>query len=125
MKNFSRFEFKCPTNVERCANCNKLFKKLRPQVKEIRISKRFIRDYPNLNIQPVIECDYRHSKKLHKFEFSIDGHHVFRALIGKTHLIYAIDKDLRLIFLRAFDNMAVYNKFLKEKKKLATMIENI
>jgi hypothetical protein len=124
MNKILRLNLECPADSERCLNCNDIFKMLKPQVKEVIVSKHFIKDYPNFNIKPIIDCDHRYSKKLHKFEFKTEGSHVFRALIGKTHILYVVDRDFRLIFLRGFDNFLEYGKFLGNKKKLATIIQN-
>ena len=112
----------CPKKPE-CIGCHELYEHLRPQVKEIIISKHFKKDAPGFDVNPIIDCQHEYFVRLHKFEETIDGNHIFRALKRKTHIVYAIDKNYRLIFLRTFDNFKAYKKFLEDKKKIVNMIE--
>jgi hypothetical protein len=92
-------------------------------VNEVLISSRFKRDAPDFNINLITDCEHRYSARFHKFETSINGSHVFRALVDGLYVVYVIDKDHRLIFLRAFRNVHSYEKFLIDKKAIHDMIE--
>ncbi|PIN86475.1 hypothetical protein COV19_04235 [Candidatus Woesearchaeota archaeon CG10_big_fil_rev_8_21_14_0_10_44_13] len=112
----------CPNKTERCLNCHDHHQQLRPLVKEIITTKHFFKDAPSINPESIVNCEHENFTHLHKFEEIIDGNYIFRALKGKTHIIYAIDKDHRLIFLRAFENFGMYKKFLNDKKSIEKMI---
>jgi hypothetical protein len=71
----------------------------------------------------VLDCEHLYFKQLHKLEETIKGNHIFRALKNNLHVVYAIDRSHRLIFLRAFDNFTAYKKFLDNKKQILHMIE--
>ncbi len=116
--------FNCP-NSARCVNCHHHFQELRPIVKEIIVIKRFLKDAPDFNTELVIDCQHEFFTHLHKFEGTVNGNHIFRALKNKTHVVYTIDKQNRLIFLRAFNNFNAYKKFLENKEKIIEMIENV
>lgn len=115
--------FSCPKSNE-CVNCHQHFQELRPLVKKIIVSKHFKKDARDFDISQVVDCQHEYFTHLHKFEENIEGNHIFRALQNKTHIVYAIDKQNRLIFLRAFDSFNAYKKFLENKKKIVEMIEN-
>jgi hypothetical protein len=96
----------------RCLNCTDHFHQLKPHIKEIIISHHFKKDAPDFDTDLITGCSHDNFTKLHKFEKTIHGHHIFRALKEKIHYVYAIDKDYRLVFLRAFHNYAKYSTFL-------------
>lgn len=97
---------------------------LRPQVKEVLVSKNFKCDCEDFDINFVVDCKHEYFTKLHKFEEKIDGNYIFRALNHHKHIVYCIDKDFRLIFLRVFSNFKEYKKFLEDKKAILKIIEN-
>jgi hypothetical protein len=106
----------------RCANDHQLFEKLKSGVVQVRVSHHFLRDLPGFDVSLILDGRCEHFHHLHKFEETIDGSHVFRALLDKTHIVYAIDKSRRIVFLRAFRNFKEYEKFLDDKKTIASMI---
>ena len=108
---------------QRCINCHEHFKQFRPNIKEIIVSKHFLRDAPDFDTSLIIGCERDNFTKLHKFEETIEGNHIFRAIKGKMHYVYAIGKDKRLIFLRAFSNFTDYKKFLNEKNLILKIIQ--
>ncbi len=114
----------CSNKTQKCINCHDHFQQLRPLVNDVVVSKHFKRDAPDFNINLILDCEHMHFTRLHKFEETIEGNHIFRALKDKMHIVYAIDKNHRLIFLRAFNNFGSYKKFLNEKKEIMNMIEN-
>lgn len=110
--------------TERCANCHDHYQQLRPLVKEIIVSKQFTRDAPDFDVNAVVDCRHEAFTHLHKFEETIDGNHIFRALQHKTHIVYCIDKNHRLVFLRAFHNFGLYKRFLDDKRQLKALMES-
>ena len=109
---------------ERCINCNDHFDQLRPHIKEVAVSKHFLKDAPDFDINLIVDCRHEHFTHLHKFEETIEGNHIFRAVKDKTHYVYAVDKNKRLIFLRAFSNFKDYKKFLNQKKSVLKIIQS-
>lgn len=107
----------------RCVNCHDHFEQLKPFVTKVVVSKHFLKDAPDFDVNLVVDCKHEHFTRLHKFEEKIDGNYVFRAVKEKKHFVYAIDKNHRLIFLRAFENFKDYKKFLMDKKKIIDIIE--
>jgi hypothetical protein len=108
----------------RCANFHPLFEKLRSGVTQVIVSRHFLRDIPGFDVTLILDSRHEHFLHLHKFEETIGGNHIFRALKDKTHIVYAIDKCGRLIFLRAFHNFKEYERFLGDKKTIASMIDS-
>ena len=108
---------------EKCLNCYDHFEQLRPDIKEVIISKHFLKDAPDFDTKLIVDCQHEHFTRLHKFEETIEGNHIFRAIRRKIHYVYAIDKNKRLIFLRAFENFKYYKKFLNKKKMILKIID--
>jgi hypothetical protein len=50
---------------------------------------------------------------------------IFRAKKERVHIVYCVDKKLRVIFLRAFKNYGAYARFLGDKKEIKRMIESL
>lgn len=99
------------------------FSRLQPLITEVVVSKHFSRDAPGFDVNLVLDSRHEHFTHLHKLEETIEGNHVFRALADHTHIVYAVDKKHRLIFLRAFKKFKQYEKFLEDKKLILRMIE--
>jgi hypothetical protein len=114
----------CKAKTARCVNCNDHFQRLKPMITEVVLSKSFIRDAPGIDVSPVVDCEHDKAKRLHRFEFSVDGSYVFRAVIKNTHVVYSVDAKNRLIFLRAFGNSRDYSRFLSDRKGIAHMIRD-
>jgi hypothetical protein len=55
----------------------------------------------------------------------VDGSMIFRAKKERVHIVYCVDKKLRIIFLRAFKNYSTYARFLGDKKEIKRMIESL
>jgi len=47
---------------------------------------------------------------------------IFRAKKEGTHIVYCVNKEMRIIFLRAIKNYTEYKKFLEDKKEIKKMI---
>ncbi len=56
--------------------------------------------------------------EIHRFEKNVDSNWIFRAKKEGVNMVYAVDKELRLILLRAFRNYSEYGKFLEDRKEL-------
>ncbi|MCX6819455.1 MAG: hypothetical protein NT129_05675 [Candidatus Aenigmarchaeota archaeon] len=110
--------------VPQCSNCSDIFQKLRPNISAVIVSKHFSHDYPGFNAALIIDCNHAYFRHLHKFEESIEGNHIFRAVSSHVHIVYAIDKQNRLVFLRAFKNFNEYKKFLNNKKQILEIIDH-
>jgi hypothetical protein len=108
--------------LDSCLNCNDHFQYLRPLVSEVLVSNRFKRDAPDFDINLVVDCEHKYSTRLHKYEDTIEGCHIFRAFVDGMHASYVIDRAHRLIFLRAFRNVKSYKKFMTNKKGILNMI---
>ncbi|MCX6706631.1 MAG: hypothetical protein NT001_00640 [Candidatus Woesearchaeota archaeon] len=113
----------CKDYNDKCINCHDHYQQLRPLIKEVIVTSHFERDLPSFDITSITDCRHENFTHLHKFEETIDGNHIFRALQDHTHIVYAIDKAHRLVFLRAFDNFKEYERFLSNKKKITEMIK--
>ena len=104
--------------------------KVRPLLKEVIISKHFKRDLKdegkiNSIIKSILDCSHLEFTELHKFEENIDGNLLFRAKKENLHIVYAIDKSMKIIFLRAIRNFEEYKKLLDNKREIKAMIESL
>jgi len=125
-----KLENPCIERKNFCINCNNHFMEIRPLLKEIVISKHFKRDLKdnekiNSIIKNILDCSHLEFTELHKFEASIEGNLLFRAKKENLHIVYCVDKNMRIIFLRAIRNFDEYKKLLDNKKEIKAMIENL
>jgi mRNA-degrading endonuclease RelE of RelBE toxin-antitoxin system len=123
-----KLENPCNERKNFCINCNSHFMELRPLLKEVVVSKHFKRDLKdkeriNSIIKNILDCSNLEFTELHKFEENIEGNMIFRAKKENMHIIYCIDKNMRIIFLRAIKNFDEYRRLLENKKELKLMIE--
>jgi mRNA-degrading endonuclease RelE of RelBE toxin-antitoxin system len=117
----------CVTKRDFCINCNSHFMAMRPLVKSAIVSKHFTKDLKNEDeaesiVRDVLDCSNIDYNELHKFEENISGNLVFRAKKEGVHVVYCIDKRMRIIFLRAFKNYSEYKRFLEDRKEIRKMI---
>ena len=87
---------------------------IRPSLKTLVISRHFTRDLKDKEqidsiVNGILDCSVGFNE-LHKFEEDIDGNLVFRAKKENMHIVYCVDKKMRIIFLRAFKNYNEYKK---------------
>lgn len=101
------------------------FLQLLPTVTKIVKTRHFEKDAPDFDISLVTDSKHQNFTELHKFEETIEGNHIFRALWRHLHMVYCIDKEHRLIFLRAFNNFKEYKKFLDNKREISQIISEI
>jgi mRNA-degrading endonuclease RelE of RelBE toxin-antitoxin system len=123
----SRVDNPCIERKDFCINCNSHFMKVRPSIRTVAVSRRFIKDLKDQEmadsiIKDVLDCSHLEFHELHKFEKNIDGNLIFRAKKEKAHIVYGVDKNLRIIFLRAMQNFTQYKKFLEDTKEISRMI---
>jgi mRNA-degrading endonuclease RelE of RelBE toxin-antitoxin system len=117
----------CAAEKDFCVNCHSHFKAIRPLLKAVVVSRHFIRDLKdkeevNSIVSGILNCSNVDFNELHKFEEDIDGNLVFRAKKDGVHILYCVDKERRIIFLRAFKNYNEYGNFLEDKKRIKKMI---
>jgi mRNA-degrading endonuclease RelE of RelBE toxin-antitoxin system len=103
---------------------------IRPFIKMAVISKHFIKDLKDedeaeLIVNDVLDCANTDFHELHKFEESIDGNLIFRAKKQGVHIVYCVDKQMRIIFLRAVRNYSEYRKFLEDKKEIKKLLVHV
>lgn len=113
----------CLERKDFCINCNSYFMNIRPSIKSVAISKHFLRDLKDKEkatyiIKNILDCSNLEFSELHKFEKKIDGNLIFRAKKGRMHIVYGVDKGMRIIFLRAIKNFNKYKKFLESKREI-------
>lgn len=101
------------------------FLRLRPQIKEVLITKHFKRDVKDLYeegalIRSVMDSEHADFTELHKFEEKIGSLMLFRAKRGTHHIVYCIDNQ-RIIFLRMVRNFEEYRLFLEERREIEAM----
>lgn len=110
-----------------CINCSSHFMTVRPSIRSVAISRRFVRDLKDEEkvtsiVEDVLDCSQLEFHELHKFEKSMGGNLIFRAKKEKLHVVYGVDKKLRIIFLRAIKNFNEYKKFLIDRKEIMKLI---
>jgi len=125
-----KLESSCENRKNFCEDCNSNFMKVRPLIKSVVISKHFIRDLKDEEkikfiVKNILSCSGLEFTELHKFEENISGNLIFRAKKENLHIVYCVDKNMRIIFLRAMKNFNDYKKFLENKKEVKKMIESL
>jgi mRNA-degrading endonuclease RelE of RelBE toxin-antitoxin system len=117
----------CIEDKEHCINCHSHFKSVRPHLKSVIVTKRFFKDMKNKEkarsiVEGIIDCSDADFNELHKFEEHINGFMIFRAKKEGMHIVYCVNKEMQIIFLRAFRNFKMYEKFLRDKKEISRLI---
>ena len=120
----------CAMGKEQCLNCHKHFMALRPLITGVVVTKHFFKDFKDdekakSTVTEILDCSNLDFYEMHKFEENVDGTLVFRAKKDGVHMVYAVDRRLRLIFLRAFRNFSAYGNFLEDKKEIKKMISHV
>jgi hypothetical protein len=49
---------------------------------------------------------------------------IFRAKTDRMHIVYSVDKNMRIIFMRVFKNFKEYEKFLDDKNEIDKLIKH-
>jgi hypothetical protein len=103
--------------------------RVRPSIKSGAISKRFVRDLKDEEkvtsiIKNVLDCSHLEFHELHKFERNISGNLFFRAKKENLHIVYGVDKRLRIVFLRAIRNFTEYKNFLGNRREMLRIMHS-
>jgi mRNA-degrading endonuclease RelE of RelBE toxin-antitoxin system len=125
-----KLENPCAMKKDFCINCHSHFMTIRPSLKTLVVSRHFVRDLKdkeemNSIVNGVLDCSNADFNELHKFEEDIDGNLIFRARKDGIHIVYCVDKKMRIIFLRAFKNYNEYKRFLDDRKEIEKMITRV
>lgn len=123
-----KLETTCNEKKNFCINCSSHFMTIRPLIRSVIVAKRFIKDLrdekkANSVINDVLECSNLEFHELHKFEENVDRNLIFRARKGDLHIVYCVDPQFRIMFLRAIKNYVEYKKFLENKKEIKKIIQ--
>ena len=117
----------CIEQKEHCLNCHSLFMAVRPHIKSMVVTKRFFKDLKDEEkakaiVRDVLDCSNADFNELHKFEEHVNGCMVFRAKKEGMHIVYGVDKNMRIIFMRVFKNFKKYEKLLEDKREISKLI---
>jgi hypothetical protein len=117
----------CAEEKDFCVNCHSHFLALRPYITGVVVTKRFLKDLRETGeseaiVDEVLDCSETSFTELHKFEENVDGNLVFRAKKEGKHFVYCVDKNKRLVFLRAFRNFKEYERFLEDKRAISNLV---
>jgi hypothetical protein len=120
----------CVTRKNFCVNCHSHFMTVRPNLSDVVVSRRFFKDIKDREVaesivKDILDCSNLDFSELHRFEMNVDGNMIFRAKKDRAHIVYCVDKKLRIIFLRAFKNYGEYKRFLEQGKEVKRMIERL
>lgn len=119
----------CRERKDFCINCNSRFMKVRPLIRGVATTKHFERDLKDNDkrasvISAILDCSRMEFAKLHKFEKNIRGNLIFRAKRDQEHIVYGVDKRMRLVFLRAIRNFAEYARLLEDNMAILRLLAN-
>ncbi len=117
----------CVEQKDRCVNCHSHFMAVRPHITSVVVTKRFFKDVKDIGkaktlVREVLDCSNADFNELHKFEEHVAGCMIFRAKKEGIHIVYCVDKNMRIIFMRVFKNFKQYEKFLDNKKEISKLI---
>jgi mRNA-degrading endonuclease RelE of RelBE toxin-antitoxin system len=117
----------CGEQKDHCLNCHSHFMAVRPKIRDVVVTKRFFKDLKDEEkakaiVRDVLDCSNADFYELHKFEEHVAGCMVFRAKTEGMHVVYCVDKNMRIIFMRVFKNFKEYEKFLDDKKEISKLI---
>ncbi|UCD96272.1 MAG: hypothetical protein JSV35_07195 [Candidatus Bathyarchaeota archaeon] len=120
----------CVDRKDFCKNCNSRFMQVRPFLKKAVVSNHFRRDVKDVErmesmIRKVLDCTSLEFNELHKFEKNVNGNLIFRAKRGPWHIVYCVDRQKRIIFLRAINNFTEYGRFLGNKQAILEMVDRL
>jgi len=117
----------CGAKKDYCLNCHSHFMAVRPSIRGVVVAKRFFKDLKDEEktksiVRDILDCSNADFYELHKFEKHVGGCMVFRAKKESMHIVYCVDKNMQIIFIRVFKNFKDYEKFLDNKKDLIAAI---
>jgi mRNA-degrading endonuclease RelE of RelBE toxin-antitoxin system len=116
----------CIETKDHCINCHSHFMSVRPHLTSAIVTKRFFKDVKNREkarslVEGILDCSDTDFNELHKFEEHINDCMIFRAKKEGMHIVYCVNKEMQIIFLRAFRNFKTYEKFLRDKKEISQL----
>jgi mRNA-degrading endonuclease RelE of RelBE toxin-antitoxin system len=119
----------CLKQKDRCLNCHSHFMAVRPHITSVVVSKRFFKDMRDIEeakelVRDVLDCVNTDFSELHKFEQHVADCMIFRAKKKGMHIVYCVDKNMRIIFMRVFKNFQQYEKFLDDKKEIRNIVQH-
>ena len=89
---------------------------IKPHVRSAVVGKRFLKDFEGEKAKELLReaLDYPDADvyDLRKFEEGSAGSAGFRGKAGERHVVYCVDKNKRLVFMRVFRNVEHYKKFV-------------
>ena len=117
----------CVEPKEHCVNCHSHFMAVRPHITGVVVTRRFFKDLKDEEtvkaiVKDVLDCSNADFIELHKFEEHVNGCMIFRAKKDGMHIVYCVDKSMRIIFMRVFRNFKEYEKFLEDKREISKLI---
>ena len=117
----------CTDQKDHCLNCHSHFMAVRPHLTSVVVTKRFFKDIKDEEkakeiVEDVLDCSNADFNELHKFEEHVNGCMIFRAKKEGMHIVYCVDKNMRIIFMRVFKNFKEYEKFLDDKREMGKLI---
>jgi mRNA-degrading endonuclease RelE of RelBE toxin-antitoxin system len=117
----------CVKQKAHCLNCHSHFVAVRPNLTGVVVTKRFLKDLKDAEkaealVREVLDCSNVDFSELHKFEAHVAGCMIFRAKKEGMHLVYCVNENMQIIFMRAFKNFKQYEKFLDDKKEITKLI---
>jgi mRNA-degrading endonuclease RelE of RelBE toxin-antitoxin system len=117
----------CTKKKDHCLNCHSHFMAVRPNIRSVVITKRFLKDLKKREkakefVRDILDCSNANFYELHKFEKHVAGCMVFRAKTEGMHIVYCVDKKMRIIFMRVFKKFKEYEKFLDDNKEISKLI---
>jgi mRNA-degrading endonuclease RelE of RelBE toxin-antitoxin system len=117
----------CIEQKDLCVNGHSHFMAVRPHITSVVVTKRFFKDLKDKEkakaiVRDVLDCSNADFYELHKFEEHVNGNMIFRAKKEGMHIVYCVDKNMRIIFMRVFKNFKEYETFLDDKKEVNKFI---
>ena len=117
----------CAEQKDHCINCHSHFMAVRPHITSVIVTKRFFRDLKDEErakaiVSAILDCSNADFSELHKFEEHVNGCMIFRAKKEGMHIVYCVDKNMRIIFMRVFKNFKEYEKFLDNKREISKLV---
>ena len=100
---------------------------VRPNLTGVVVTKRFLKDLKDVAkaealVRDVLDCSNVDFSELHKFEAHVSCCMIFRAKKEGMHIVYCVNENMQIIFMRALKNFKQYEKFLDDKKEITKLI---
>lgn len=117
----------CVEKKDHCLNCHSHLMAVRPPIRNIVVTKRFFKDLRDKEkvkaiVRDYLDCFNSDFYESHKFGKHVNGCMIFRAKTEKMHIVYCVDKNMQIIFMRVFKNFKEYEKLLNDKNEIGKLI---